>query len=243
LVKAWFKKIDEATQIMITGSELSTAIDKLVALRPEILQATIDTFVMLGISTFAAIVIGGLFGIFLFLSSDRQFLQNKALYGVLGGITNFMRAFPFVILMIAMSPLTKTIIGTGIGPIAASLVLAIAGSFYFARLVEQNLREVPRGIIEATESMGARPFTIVKVLLNEARSGLVLSVTILCISLLSYSAAAGMIGGGGLGDLAIRYGYYRYQTEVMVFIVVMLSVMVIAIQAIGNWLAVRLDKR
>lgn len=228
---------------MITGSELSASIDKLVALRPEILQATIDTFVMLGISTFAAIVIGGLFGIFLFLSSDRQFLQNKVLYGILGGITNFMRAFPFVILMIAMSPLTKTIIGTGIGPIAASLVLAIAGSFYFARLVEQNLREVPRGIIEATESMGAKPFTIVKVLLNEARSGLVLSVTILCISLLSYSAAAGMIGGGGLGDLAIRYGYYRYQTEVMVFIVIMLSVMVIGIQAIGNWLATRLDKR
>lgn len=228
---------------MITGSELAAAIDKLVALRPEIIKATIDTFVMLGISTFAAIVIGGLFGIFLFLSSDKQFLQNKALYGFLGAITNFMRAFPFVILMIAMSPLTKTIIGTGIGPIAASLVLAIAGSFYFARLVEQNLREVPRGIIEATESMGARPFTIVKVLLNEARSGLVLSVTILCISLLSYSAAAGMIGGGGLGDLAIRYGYYRYQTEVMVFIVVMLSVMVISIQAIGNWLATRLDKR
>lgn len=228
---------------MITGSELSASIDKLVALRPEILQATIDTFVMLGISTFAAIVIGGLFGIFLFLSSDRQFLQNKVLYGILGAITNFMRAFPFVILMIAMSPLTKTIIGTGIGPIAASLVLAIAGSFYFARLVEQNLREVPRGIIEATESMGAKPFTIVKVLLNEARSGLVLSVTILCISLLSYSAAAGMIGGGGLGDLAIRYGYYRYQTEVMVFIVIMLSVMVIGIQAIGNWLATRLDKR
>ncbi|WP_201533401.1 methionine ABC transporter permease [Psychrobacter ciconiae] len=228
---------------MITGSELAAAIDKLVTLRPEIIKATIDTFVMLGISTFAAIVIGGLFGIFLFLSSDKQFLQNKALYGFLGAITNFMRAFPFVILMIAMSPLTKTIIGTGIGPIAASLVLAIAGSFYFARLVEQNLREVPRGIIEATESMGARPFTIVKVLLNEARSGLVLSVTILCISLLSYSAAAGMIGGGGLGDLAIRYGYYRYQTEVMVFIVVMLSVMVISIQAIGNWLATRLDKR
>lgn len=228
---------------MLTGSELTVAIDKLVALRPEIIKATIDTFVMLGISTTAAIIIGGLFGIFLFLSSDRQFLQNKVLYGVLGGITNFMRAFPFVILMIAMSPVTKTIVGTGIGPVAASLVLAIAGSFYFARLVEQNLREVPRGIIEATESMGARPFTIVKVLLNEARSGLVLSVTILCISLLSYSAAAGMIGGGGLGDLAIRYGYYRYQTEVMVFIVVMLSVMVIAIQAIGNWLAVRLDKR
>ena len=179
-------------------------------LRSEIWQATIDTFVMMGISTVAAIIIGGLFGIFLFLSSDKQLLQNKPLYALLGGITNFMRAFPFVILMIA---------------------------------VEQNLREVPRGIVEATESMGASPFTIIKVLLTEARSGLVLSVTILCISLLSYSAAAGMIGGGGLGDLAIRYGYYRYQTEVMIFIVIMLSIMVVGIQGIGNLLAAKLDKR
>nr|WP_244156653.1 MULTISPECIES: methionine ABC transporter permease [Psychrobacter] len=203
----------------------------------------IDTFVMLGISTVAAIIIGGLFGVFLFLTSDKQLLQNKSFYALLGGITNFMRAFPFVILMIAMTPFTKSLIGTSIGPIAASLVLALAGSFYFARLVEQNLREVPRGIVEATESMGATPFTIIKVLLTEARSGLVLSVTILCISLLSYSAAAGMIGGGGLGDLAIRYGYYRYQTEVMIFIVIMLSIMVIGIQGIGNLLAAKLDKR
>ena len=226
-----------------TPLTFDSAMTSLWGMRKEIWQATVDTFVMLGISTTVAIVIGGIFGIFLFLSSDRQLFQNKPLYAVIGGFTNFMRAFPFVILMIAMSPLTKTIVGTGIGPIAASLVLAIAGSFYFARLVEQNLREVPRGIIEATESMGATPFTIIKVLLNEARSGLVLSVTILCISLLSYSAAAGMIGGGGLGDLAIRYGYYRYQTEVMIFIVIMLSIMVIAIQAGGNTLATKLDKR
>ncbi len=212
-------------------------------LRSEIWQATIDTFVMLGISTTAAIIIGGFFGVFLFLTSDKQLLQNKTFYALLGGVTNFMRAFPFVILMIAMTPFTKSLIGTSIGPIAASLVLALAGSFYFARLVEQNLREVPRGIVEATESMGASPFTIIKVLLTEARSGLVLSVTILCISLLSYSAAAGMIGGGGLGDLAIRYGYYRYQTEVMIFIVIMLSIMVIGIQGIGNLLAAKLDKR
>lgn len=212
-------------------------------LRSEIWQATIDTFVMLGISTTAAIIIGVFFGVFLFLTSDKQLLQNKTFYALLGGVTNFMRAFPFVILMIAMTPFTKSLIGTSIGPIAASLVLALAGSFYFARLVEQNLREVPRGIVEATESMGASPFTIIKVLLTEARSGLVLSVTILCISLLSYSAAAGMIGGGGLGDLAIRYGYYRYQTEVMIFIVIMLSVMVIGIQGIGNLLAAKLDKR
>lgn len=228
---------------MILSLALSESITKLLTMKKEIWQALIDTFIMLGISTTVAIVIGGIFGIFLFLTSDRQFLQNKPLYALLGGITNFIRAFPFVILMIAMSPFTKTIIGTGIGPIAASLVLAIAGSFYFARLVEQNLREVPRGIIEATESMGAPPMTIIKVLVNEARSGLVLSVTILCISLLSFSAAAGMIGGGGLGDLAIRYGYYRYQTEVMVFIVVLLSLMVILIQAGGNLLAQRLDKR
>lgn len=212
-------------------------------LRSEIWQATIDTFVMLGISTTAAIIIGGFFGVFLFLTSDKQLLQNKTFYALLGGVTNFMRAFPFVILMIAMTPFTKSLIGTSIGPIAASLVLALAGSFYFARLVEQDLREVPRGIVEATESMGASPFTIIKVLLTEARSGLVLSVTILCISLLSYSAAAGMIGGGGLGDLAIRYGYYRYQTEVMIFIVIMLSIMVIGIQGIGNLLAAKLDKR
>lgn len=227
----------------MAAMDLNEAVNKLWTLKPEIWRATIDTFIMLGISTTVAILIGGVFGVFLFLSSDRQLLQNKLLYAVLGGFTNFMRAFPFVILMIAMSPFTKTLIGTSIGPIAASLVLAIAGSFYFARLVEQNLREVPRGIIEATESMGANPLTIIKVLLTEARSGLVLSITILCISLLSYSAAAGMIGGGGLGDLAIRYGYYRYQTEVMVFIVIALSVMVIGIQGFGNWLASKLDKR
>lgn len=228
---------------MIISAALSESIAKLLTMKKEIWQALLDTFIMLGISTTVAILIGGIFGIFLFLSSDRQFLQNKTAYAILGGITNFIRAFPFVILMIAMSPFTKAIVGTGIGPIAASLVLAIAGSFYFARLVEQNLREVPRGIIEATESMGAPPFTIIKVLLNEARSGIVSSVTILSISLLSFSAAAGMIGGGGLGDLAIRYGYYRYQTEVMVFIVILLSVMVILIQAGGNLLAQRLDKR
>ena len=119
----------------------------------------------------------------------------------------------------------------------------MAGSFYFARLVEQNLRDVPRGIIEAVDSMGASPLTIVKVLLGEARSALVLSVTILCISLLSYSAAAGMIGGGGIGDLAVRYGYMRSKEEVTVFVVIILSIMVIIIQAIGNAIAKKLDKR
>ena len=155
-----------------------------------------------------------------------------------------MRAFPFVILMIVIIPVTRLIVGTTIGPIAASLALSVAGIFYFARLVEQNLRDVPKGIIEAALSMGASTGTIIRnVLLVESRSSLILSITTLMISLLSYSAAAGMIGGGGLGDLAIRYGYNRYQNDVMIFMVILLVVMVIIIQSVGNILAQRLDKR
>lgn len=125
--------------------------------------------------------------------------------------------------MVAMGPLTLLIIGKSIGPVAASLILSVSGMFYFARLVEQNLREVPRGIIEAATSMGASPMRIIgKSAVIEARSGMVLSITVLTIGLLSYSAAAGMIGGGGLGDLAVRYGYHRFQTDVMIFIVTVL---------------------
>lgn len=223
--------------------DLQKAIDSLMGIQDEIILSLKETLIMMGLSTTAAVIIGGTFGIFLFLSSDKQLFANKPIYAVLGGFTNFMRAFPFIILMIAMGGITKAIVGTKIGPLAASLVLAVAGSFYFARLVEQNLRDVPRGIIEAVDSMGASPFTIIKVLLGEARSSLVLSVTILCISLLSYSAAAGMIGGGGLGDLAVRYGYMRSRTEITVFVVIILSIMVILIQAFGNMLAKALDKR
>ena len=146
--------------------------------------------------------------------------------------------------MVAMGPLTLLINGKSIGPVAASLILSVSGMFYFARLVEQNLREVPRGIIEAATSMGASPMRIIgKVLLSEARSGMVLSITVLTIGLLSYSAAAGMIGGGGLGDLAVRYGYHRFQTDVMIFIVTVLVLAVIVIQSAGNRIARKLDKR
>lgn len=222
---------------------LKDAITSLQSMQEEIILSLKETLIMMTISTTFAVLIGGVFGVGLFLSSERQLFANRPLYAVLGGFTNFMRAFPFIILMIAMGGITKWLVGTKIGPVAASVVLAVAGSFYFARLVEQNLRDVPRGIIEAAESMGASATTIIKVLLGEARSALVLSVTILCVSLLSYSAAAGMIGGGGIGDLAVRYGYMRSREEVTVFVVVVLSIMVIIIQAIGNTLAKRLDKR
>ncbi len=221
-----------------------SAFDNLWGMRDEIWQAFLDTLIMVGISSIASVVFGTLLGVALFLTNKNQLLENKSLYAGLGNFTNIMRAFPFVILMIVIIPITRLIVGTTIGPVAASLALALAGLFYFARLVEQNLRDVPKGIIEAALSMGASTWTIIsKVLLVESRSSLILSITTLMISLLSYSAAAGMIGGGGLGDLAIRYGYNRYQNDVMIFMVVLLVLMVIIIQSIGNLLAHKLDKR
>ncbi|WP_274584802.1 methionine ABC transporter permease [Neisseria leonii] len=214
------------------------------AMRGEIVQALWETFVMVGLSTTFAVLFGTVLGVALFVSGSRQLYYSRSVYFLLDNLVNLMRAFPFVILMIAMIPATRAIVGTTIGPVAASLVLSVSGMFYFARLVEQNLREVPRGVIEAAISMGATPADVIrKVLLNEARAGMVSSITVLAIGLLSYSAAAGMIGGGGLGDLAIRYGYYRYQTEMIVFIVAILVLLVILMQGSGNRLARKLDKR
>ena len=214
------------------------------ALKDEFIQAVQDTAIMVGVASTIGIIFGGAWSIWLYLSGDKQLFQHRILNSVLNWVISFMRAFPFVILMMALIPATRAIVGSTIGPVAASLVLSVSGLFYFARLVEQNLREVPRGVIEAAISMGAAPMTIIrKVLLNEARAGMVSSITVLTIGLLSYSAAAGMIGGGGLGDLAIRYGYYRYQTEVIVFIVALLVLLVVVIQSLGNWIARKLDKR
>ncbi|ENV9568209.1 TPA: ABC transporter permease [Neisseria gonorrhoeae] len=220
------------------------AVSTIVGMKDEIVRALGETFVMVGLSTTFAVIFGTLLGVLLFVTSSRQLHYNKPVNFLLDNLVNLMRAFPFVILMIAMIPATRAIVGSTIGPVAASLVLSVSGLFYFARLVEQNLREVPKGVIEAAAAMGAPPVAIVlKVLLNEARAGMVSSITVLAIGLLSYSAAAGMIGGGGLGDLAIRYGYYRYQTEVIVFIVALLVLLVILIQSTGNALARKLDKR
>ncbi|MBF0803593.1 MULTISPECIES: methionine ABC transporter permease [unclassified Neisseria] len=222
----------------------SQALETIGRMRGEILQALWETFVMVGLSTTFAAVFGTLLGVLLFVTANRQLYYNRPANLVLDNLVNLMRAFPFVILMIAMIPATRAIVGSTIGPVAASLVLSVSGLFYFARLVEQNLREVPRGVIEAAISMGAAPMEVVrKVLLNEARAGMVSSITVLAIGLLSYSAAAGMIGGGGLGDLAIRYGYYRYQTEVIIFIVAILVLLVVVLQGLGNLISRSIDKR
>lgn len=220
------------------------SINNVIKLLPEIWVALGQTMTMLGIGLTAAILIGGPLGILLFLVSEGQSLENRPLSTILGWLVNTVRSFPFIILLVALTPFTRIIAGTSIGPLAASVPLSFAAIPYLARLVEQNLREVPRGVIEAAHAMGASEMQIIfRVLLAEARSGLVLALTVLSISFLSYSAVAGVVGGGGIGDLAIRYGYYRFETDIMVATVAILIVLVQTIQFAGTRVAKRLDKR
>ncbi|NHZ62187.1 methionine ABC transporter permease [Massilia genomosp. 1] len=218
--------------------------DNIVTLLPELWVALGQTMTMLAIGLTAAVVLGGPLGVVLFLVADGQSLQNRPLALVLGWIVNTVRSFPFIILLVALVPFTRLIAGTSIGPLAAAVPLSFAAIPYFARLVEQNLRDVPRGVIEAAHAMGASEFQIVtRVLLVEARSGLVLALTVLSISFLSYSAVAGVVGGGGIGDLAIRYGYYRFETDIMLITVAILVVLVQTIQFTGTRIARRIDQR
>ena len=218
--------------------------EDIVAILPELWIALGQTLLMLAIGLGSAVLVGGPLGVWLFLLGPGQSLDNRALFAVVGWLVNLVRSFPFIILLVALVPFTRALTGTSIGPVAAAVPLSFAAIPYFARLVEQNLRDVPRGVIEAAQAMGASDLQIVvHVLLVEARSGLVLALTVLAISFLSYSAVAGVVGGGGIGDLAIRYGYYRFQTDVMVLTVAILVVLVQALQWGGNAIARRIDKR
>ena len=218
--------------------------EDIVAILPELWTALGQTLLMLAIGLGSAVAVGGPLGVWLFLLGPGQSLANKPAFLVLNWFVNLVRSFPFIILLVALVPFTRALTGTSIGPVAAAVPLSFAAIPYFARLVEQNLRDVPRGVIEAAHAMGASDLQIIgRVLLVEARSGLVLALTVLAISFLSYSAVAGVVGGGGIGDLAIRYGYYRFQTDVMVLTVALLVVLVQIIQFVGNTTARRLDKR
>jgi D-methionine transport system permease protein len=218
--------------------------ENLISLLPELKKAVLETLSMLGIGLTISTLFGGVIGVYLYLWKQERLLKNSTLHFIVGGLVNIIRSFPFVILMIAAGPVARTLTGSSIGPIAASVPLSIAGIAYFARLVELALLEVPRGTIEAAQSMGATlPKIVFSVLLREARSGLILGFTTLSISYLSYSAAAGIIGGGGVGDLAIRYGYYRFQTDIMIVTVLGLVLFVQIIQMVGNYVARLLDKR
>jgi D-methionine transport system permease protein len=212
-------------------------------LLPDLGKAFVETFEMVGISLAISLLAGTPLGIFLFITDKGSFLKSRFLNAVGGLTVNVVRSIPFVILLVLLLPFTQKIVGTTIGPLSASVPLSVTAVAFFARLVEASLREVDRGVIEASVAMGASLWQIiVHVLLVEARPGILRGVTVTAVSLIGYSAMAGVVGGGGVGDLAIRFGYYRYQTDVMVSTVVALILLVQAVQTAGDAAANRADK-
>ena len=207
-------------------------------------HAFLETSWMMGIAIVFAIVIGVPLGVGLFVTSEGMFWQNRVVQNIAGTIINIIRSIPFIILLVVLIPLTKLILGTSMGPTAASVSLVFAAIPFYARLVETSLREIDKGVIEAAESCGASPWLIIKdVLLPEAKSGMIAGLTVTIISLLSYSAMAGIIGGGGIGDLAIRFGYYRFENGIMIATVIILIIIVQLIQFAGDRSAKLVDKR
>ncbi|OMF87272.1 methionine ABC transporter permease [Paenibacillus sp. FSL R7-0337] len=201
----------------------------------EMLDATVATLNMVVISGLFTIILGLPLGIMLYLWGRSNNAIIRAVYSVLSFIVNILRSVPFIILMVALIPLSKIIMGTSIGVRGTILALVVGAAPFFARLVETALREVDRGIIEAAQGMGASTGQIVmRVLLPEARPGLLAGITITLVTLVSYTAMAGFIGGGGLGDLAIRYGYYRYMKEVMIIAVALIVILVQLLQMAGD---------
>ncbi len=210
----------------------------------EIGYAGLDTLSMLGGSLLFTLLLGLPLGVLLFLTGPRQLFAQPALYGLLSLLANVLRSVPFVILLILMIPLTVLLTGTSLGVAGAIPPLVVGATPFFARLVETALREVDRGIIEATQSMGASTWQIVtRALLPEALPGIIAAVTVTAITLVSYTAMSGLIGGGGLGDLAVRYGYQRYQPDVMAVTVVLLLVLVQILQNTGDKLVVHFSRK
>ncbi|WP_447587884.1 methionine ABC transporter permease [Aquipseudomonas campi] len=210
----------------------------------EIWQACLDTLSMLGGSLLFTVLFGLPLGVLLFVTGPRQMFENKALYRVLSLLVNVLRSVPFVILLILMIPLTVLITGTSLGVAGAIPPLVVGATPFFARLVETALREVDRGIIEATQAMGATTLQIIfRALLPEALPGIWAAITVTAITLVSYTAMSGLIGGGGLGDLAVRYGYQRYQPDVMAVTVILLLILVQVLQTTGDKLVVHFSRK
>ena len=218
--------------------------DILLRYQSEIWQSIAETFIMVGVSILAAILVGLPLGTWLYLSRKGQLLENQVVFSVLNLVVNIVRSFPFLLLVVFLIPFTRLIIGTAIGTAAATVPLSIIAIAHYARLVEQSLIDVPRGVIEAALSMGASVKDIIfKFLYVEARSGLVLGLTTSIISFISYSTIMGVVGGGGIGDFAIRYGYQQFQTELMLYMILIMLVFVQLIQFTGTTVARIIDKR
>jgi len=209
----------------------------------QLADATGQTLEMVIIATLIA-VLGGLpLGVLLFVTRKQGVLEGVRVHRVVGFVVNAIRSIPFIILMVAITPFTRFIVGTSIGTVAAIVPLSVAAIPFLARLVESALKEIPFGVIEASQAMGASAKQIVmKVLIPEAMPGIIRAMTLTLITLVGYSAMAGAVGGGGLGDLGIRYGYQRFELGVMIATVVVLIVMVQLLQMLGDWLALKLRR-
>ena len=211
---------------------------------PLLTKALSETVYMVAVSMVIASIVGIPLGVLLHTTSKNQILESPVLNRVIGGIVNAVRSIPFIILMVAIIPLTRLLVGSAIGTTAAMVPLVIASIPFIGRQVETSLKEVPYGLVEAALSMGATPFQIIwKVLLPESMSSITAQLTTVIISLVGESAMAGAIGGGGLGDLAIRYGYQRFRPEVMIATVIVLIILVQAVQFVCNTFAKHLDKK
>ncbi len=210
----------------------------------EIGRATLDTLLMLGGSMVLTVILGVPLGVLLYLSGKGRLAANPVLNAVLSLLVNVLRSVPFIILLIVMLPVTVLLVGTSLGVAGAIPPLVVGAAPFYARLVETALREVDTGVVEATQAMGGSTFQIVtRALLPEAMPGIIAGATVTAIALVSYTAMAGVVGAGGLGDLAIRFGYQRFQTDVMVVTVVLLLILVQVLQMIGDRLVVGVSHR
>ena len=211
---------------------------------PILWESTLQTIYMVVVSGLIGTALGLPLGVFLAVSKRGELLSAPLLNRVLGLVVNAMRSIPFIILVVAIIPFTRMIAGTSIGTTAAIVPLTLAAAPFIARIVDTAVREVEGGLIEAARAMGASPGQIIsKVLLPEALPGIVLGLTLAMVSLIGYSAMVGAVGGEGLGDLGIRYGYQRFMPDVMLAVVVILIVLVQGVQSLGEWIARRLDHR
>jgi len=210
----------------------------------DILAASEATVLMLAGSLVLTVAIGLPLGVALFLTDKGQLLEQRWVRGALSFVVNVLRSVPFIILLIVMIPFTVALVGTSLGIAGAIPPLVVSAAPFFARLVESALRAVDRGVVEAAQAMGATPRQIILgALLPEAKPGLTAAVTVTAVALVSYTAMAGVVGAGGLGDLAVRFGYQRFQTDVMVVTVVLLLVLVQIIQMIGDFVTARFSRR
>jgi D-methionine transport system permease protein len=211
---------------------------------PLIGSSFLETIYMVFFSTLFSLLLGAPLGVILVITDKGHIWEKPGLNRVLSFIINIMRSLPFIILIIALFPLSRLIVGTAIGSTAAIVPLSIAAAPFAARVVETSLKEISWGIIEASLSLGATiPQIIFRVMIKEALPSLILGVTIIIINIIGYSAMAGAIEGGGLGDVAIRYGYQRYQTDILIITIIILIIVVQMIQNFGNLIAKKFDKR